>query len=96
MKEEHTFRFGDAFKKFLKEQHLDQTFNEKKLISTWNELMGKQIANRTSKIFIKDRIMYVTLTSAPLKQELTMAREKVLHLIEEKMGEKIIDDVRFL
>ncbi len=96
MKEEHTFKFGDAFKKFLKEEHLDQTYNEKKLISTWNELMGKPIANRTSRIFIKDRIMYVKLTSAPLKQELTMSKEKVLDLILRKTGEKVIDDIRFL
>lgn len=96
MNKDNSFHIADALKKYMKEQHIDQKFNEKKLISMWSEIMGAPIANRTSGIFIKDKVMYVKLTSAPLKQELNHAKSKVMSLLEEKMGEKIIDDVRFL
>lgn len=96
MTKENSYHIADALKKYLKEEKIDQKFNEKKLISMWEEIMGAPIANRTSGIFIKDKVMYVKLTSAPLKQELNHAKPKVLKLLEEKMGEQIIDDVRFL
>ncbi len=96
MSEDSIHSFKDAFGKFLKSQSLEHRFTEKKLIHSWGEIMGKPIANRTTKIFIKDRILHVKLTSAPLKQELTMASEKVLDLLEKALGERVVDDVRFL
>ncbi|MFT4738257.1 MAG: putative nucleic acid-binding Zn ribbon protein [Cyclobacteriaceae bacterium] len=96
MKPENSFHIKDALQKYLQEEKIDQQFNEKKLISMWKEIMGSPIANRTSGIFIKNKVMFVKLTSAPLKQELTHARQKVLNLMEEKMGSKIVEEVRFL
>lgn len=96
MSDDHSTKFGDAFKKFLKQENLEQTFLEKKLISSWRGMMGETIASRTLKIFIKEKIMYVTLSSAPLKQELTNSKEKVLKIIEEEIGEGIIENVRFI
>ena len=93
---DNTHKFGDAFRSFLKQQNLDQTYNEKRLISLWNEIMGKPIADRTRRLFIKDRILYVTLSSAPLKQELTNSKAKVLEIIGRQFDEQVIDDVRFL
>lgn len=95
-KDDNTYSFGQAFQKFLKDEELHQKFNEKKLVSMWNDMMGTAIANRTSSIFIKEKIMYVKLTSAPLKQEMTMAKQKVLSLLEDHLGEKVVKDVRFL
>lgn len=96
MTKDNTVTFGDAFKKFLKDEHLEQRFNERKVISMWKELMGDMIANRTLKLFIKDKILFVTLSSAPLKQELTGARQKVIEVINNKVGSEVIKDVRFL
>lgn len=95
MKEDSIKKFGDAFKNFLKEENLNQTFNEKKLMSVWNDSMGKAIANRTSKLYIRDRILFVTLTSAPLKHELTMSKEKVLERLHDDFEEVVVDDIRF-
>jgi predicted nucleic acid-binding Zn ribbon protein len=91
-----SIRIGDAFKKFLKEENLEQSYLEKKLISTWGKLMGPVIAERTLRIFIKEKVMYVTLSSAPLKNELTNMKEQVLKKIEEEIGQGVIDSIRFI
>ena len=70
-------------------------FDEKKLINSWGTLMGKPIARRTEKIFIKDRILFVKLNSAPLRQELTIAKSKVLEIIHRNFDKNLIDDVKF-
>lgn len=96
MKKDSSIHIKDALKKYLKEEKIDQRFNEKKLITMWSEMMGTPIASRTTGLFIKNKILFVKLSSAPLKQELTLAKAKVLELLETKMGEKIVEDVRFM
>lgn len=96
MSSDNTQSFSSAFNKFLKSENLEQKFNEKKLIQSWEKLMGKTIASRTSKIFIKDRQMFVYLTSAPLKQQMTTSKSRVLELIIGEFGEGLIEDIRFL
>ncbi|MDH5610375.1 MAG: DUF721 domain-containing protein [Cyclobacteriaceae bacterium] len=96
MNEDHTHSFKDAFSKFLKEEKLEQVYHEKRLISLWADIMGPAISRRTTRVYIKEKILYVTLNSAPLKQELTHSRQKVLSLIEDRLGAKVVEDVRFL
>ena len=86
----------DALSKFLKEKNLDTKLNEHKLITMWDAVMGATISKRTSRLFIKNKILFVHVSSAPLKQELTMSKSKVLALIDEKIGVGILEDIRFL
>ena len=58
--------------------------------------MGKPIATRTLKLFIKEKKLYVKLNSAPLKNELTLQKSKVLELLHAEIGEKVIVDILFL
>ena len=96
MSEDSTQSFKQAFGKFLKKEKLEQQFNEKRLIHSWQEIMGEPIANRTTNIFIKDGVLIVKLSSAPLKAELNMAKEKVLELFERKLGAQVVKEVRFI
>ena len=87
--------FADAFRKFLLEENLEMAYREKLLVESWEAIMGKPISSRTNGVFIKDKILIVKLSSAPLKQELTLQKEKVLERINEDF-EGVIKDVRFL
>ena len=54
--------------------------------------MGRPIAKRTSKIYIKDKsFLYILL--APLKHELSMSRDKILVLLSKEFGDSIINEV---
>ena len=96
MSEDSTKSFKQAFGHYLKDQKLEQQFNEKRLIHSWQEIMGEPIANRTTNIFIKEGVMVVKLNSAPLKQELNMAKDKVLELFERKLGSQVVQEVKFI
>lgn len=96
MRGNNTSSIGVAFQKLLEEYNIKGKFDEAKLTSSWARLMGKPIANRTKKIFIRDRKLVVELSSAPLKHELTIAKRKVLQILAEEFGDNIVDDVIFL
>lgn len=70
-------------------------YREKLLVESWEAIMGKPIASRTSSIFLKNRVLFVKLTSAPLKQELANNKERVRELIDKDFGD-MLDDVKFL
>ena len=96
MKHDSAQSLREAIGKYLKEEKLDGKLNEHKLKGIWQELMGPTIASRTDRMFIKKKILYVHMNSAPLKQELNMSKAKVLKLINEKMGIDFIEDAKFL
>ena len=87
---------ADAFQDLLKAYRLEDTYQEKLLISSWPELVGKTIADRTSNVYIKDKKLFVKITSGPVKKELQLNKSKVIALIESQIGKGIVDDVIFL
>jgi predicted nucleic acid-binding Zn ribbon protein len=87
---------ADAFQDLLKAYRLEDTYQEKLLISSWPELVGKTIADRTSNVYIKDKKLFVKITSGPVKKELQLNKSKVIALIESQIGKGIVEDVIFL
>ncbi|MDN3668588.1 DUF721 domain-containing protein [Echinicola jeungdonensis] len=86
----------EAFEDLLQAYKLKDRFNERKVVSAWGELMGRSIANRTSQLFVREKKLYVKLTSGPIKKELMMNKSKVLQIIEDKFGKETIEDIIFL
>ncbi len=96
MSEDSIKNFRTAFNQFLKEENLEHTFKQKRLIANWEKVMGKTIASRTAQIFFRNNVLFVKLNSAPLKQEMQNSKAKILELVTEEIGRGEIEDVRFL
>ena len=96
MKEDSTQHFQDAFKKFLKEEHLDSTYQQKRLIESWERMVGTPISSRTTKLFFSGKTLFVELSSASLKEELNRSKKLIMARIIEHMGQQIFDDIRFI
>lgn len=86
----------EAFEELLKAYRLKDTFEEKHLIQSWPELMGKTVASRTDSLYIKNKKLFVKISSGPIKKELSMNRSKVLQIIHEKFGKNVIEEIVFL
>ena len=95
MTKDNSHTFTSAFRKFLTHEKLDVRYREKLLVESWETIMGKPIASRTTSLFLKERILFVKFSSAPLKQEMLNNKERVKSLIEKDFGD-LGDDIRFL
>jgi len=87
---------NEAMQDLLKTYRIEGKFMETQLISSWEIIMGKAIAKRTGKIYIKDKKMFVELTSAPLKQELNMSKSKVMEMFNNRFNKNLIEEIIFL
>ncbi len=80
-------------KGMLEEYRLKPRFDETRVKMLWEKLMGKTIATYTSNISVKKNVLHLTILSAPLKHELSYAKDKIKSLLNEEMGEDYIKDV---
>ena len=64
-----------------------------KIDEVWEKIMGKTIARYTEKIEIHGQTLYITTHVAPLKQELLYKKERIMELVNEALGEKLIKEV---
>ena len=91
-----TTTLKDAMNQLLDTYKLRRKFTETQLVNSWDKLMGESIAKRTKNIYFKDEKLFVELTSAPLKQELSMSKGKILELFMSEFNELLVKDVIFL
>lgn len=80
----------------LKTYRLEQRFDETRLLASWEQVMTKAVAQKTSRIFIKNKVLFVELTSAALKHELNQSKQAVLDRFAEAIGPDIIAEVVFM
>ncbi len=86
----------DVMPKFFETYQLKKPHQEANIKTSWLQMMGKPIADRTRRLFIQNKVLYVELSSAPLKQELSMSGNKVRDLLNQQMGENVLDKVIFI
>lgn len=86
----------EAIDEFLKSFKLTQKYNETYVIAYWEQIMGKSIATRTEKIFVKNGVLYLKISSAPLRSELLMAKSKMIKLLNQEMQNELIKEVVFI
>lgn len=66
---------------------------EVNIISSWENIMGKAIANHTKSVFIKRKVLFVKLDSPALRNELLMRKEQIIKHLNDFAGETIIEKV---
>lgn len=75
---------------------LRDKINEVKIKKVWTDLMGKSISNRTSDISLKNGVLYIRVTSAPLKEELLFQRNRILELMNIELEGPYVKEVVIL
>jgi len=93
MRRSKTISLAEAVKDYIKEMNLGGKLSEIGVINSWEEIVGKAISSRTSKIYIKDNILYVYLNSSVVRNELLMLKEILKEKLNEKAGSEVIKDI---
>lgn len=86
---------GEVIKQWLKQSNMEEKITEVRINATWEKVMGSDIHKLTERIVYRKRILTVYLRSAPLREELCMARSKIIDMINKEVGVKVIDDLIF-
>jgi predicted nucleic acid-binding Zn ribbon protein len=95
MRRRNTQPIGAVLGEVLKLQRLDTRLNEVRALNAWTDVLGAAIGKYTTEKYIKNGVLYVKLSSAPLRSELSMLREKLIRSLNENIGAETIKEIRF-
>lgn len=95
MRRSKTILISEAISDYIKELNIGDKLNEASILNSWEETVGKAISSRTSKIYIKDHVLFVHLNSSVVRNELLMLRQALREKINGKVGKEVIKDIVF-
>lgn len=91
--EGNTMHIGQAIQKLLSTYHIKAKFDEANLIGSWERMVGKPVAKRTKKVFIRNKVLFVELESPSMKDELSFHKRHLLELFQKEFGTDIIGEI---
>lgn len=95
MRKKNTELLSDVIRQVLGELHLDRPLNEKRLMEAWPKVLGQNIVQYTSDLNIRNRVLYVSLTSSVLRHDLFLSREQIKKSLNDQVGVEVIVDIVF-
>ena len=93
MRRTNEISLGAAIDAVLQDSNLAHGIYEAKIQAMWESLMGRSISRHTTQIQLKGSRLYLTVDSAPLKNELFYSREKICDVVNRELKREILKDV---
>ncbi len=84
---------SDVLKEFIQANKLQPGMDKIDVRDAWKNLMGNGVNNYTREIMLKNNTLYVELTSAVLREELSYGKEKIVKMINEELGREVVKEV---
>lgn len=95
MRKRNTELLKDVIAQVLKNNHLDKKLNDKHIIDAWPKILGENITQYTTEISIRNRILYVSISSAVLRHDLFLSREQIVNSLNNEVGAEVIKEIIF-
>jgi len=83
----------DAIEALMDHYHIGDRYRFEQVKQKWEEIVGKMIAQRTEKMVIKYKTLYLTVNSSVIQQELQMMKTLIIKRVNEEAGREIITNV---
>lgn len=84
---------ADVLKAFIGENKLQLGMDSIDVRDAWIKLMGNGVNNYTRSISLRGSVLYVELTSAVLREELSYGRQKIAKMLNDDIGRQVITEV---
>ncbi|TAE41949.1 MAG: DUF721 domain-containing protein [Runella slithyformis] len=87
---------GDAINQLLDTYRIRTQFDESSLVAFWGKIVGQTIAERTTNLYVKEKVLFLQIDSAPLRNELVIAKSKLILMLNKEFEYEMIEDIVFL
>lgn len=93
MSEEKTIQ--ELMKTLFSSYQHGNKYEETAVINSWESVVGTMIAQKTTKVYIARKVLHLTLSSAPLKNELRYHKLVLIEKVNTFAGKEVINDINF-
>jgi len=92
----NSMHIGQAIQQLLNRYHIKSKFDEANLINSWESLVGKPVAKRTKRLYIRNKVLFVELESPALKNDLSIHKSKIIDLLQKEFGPEVVKELVFM
>ena len=93
---DNEYTLGDLIKLVYNECDLTDKVNEMDVIKAYNTIAGDLISKLTNEIKLRDKTLYLKVSSAALKNELSYKKSDLIHRINSELNRNAINNILFL
>lgn len=84
---------GGVILQYLREFGLETPLNEHRLLQAWDKVLGPAVSRYTKELLIYNQVLFVTITSAALRNELMMRRTELVSRLNAEAGAQVITQI---
>lgn len=84
---------GQAIREMFNAYRLSNKYDEANIIDSWERLVGKPIASRTRKVFIKNKVLFVEFDSPTMRHDFSLHKSEVLEVFRKEFGQGVINEI---
>lgn len=93
MKKTGTEKVGGLVMQFLRDNGLETPLYEHRLIQAWDSVVGAAVSKYTKDLRIYNQVLFVTVSSAALRNELMMRRTELVVRLNTLAGAQVITQI---
>lgn len=96
MKRQHDSKaIGSILKEMIEGKPLEKGIDSVRIREVWKQQMGESVLAYTNEIILKNSTLYIKLSSAVLREELSYGKEKIIALLNEALQKEVVKKVVF-
>ena len=84
---------ADVLKQFISQNKLEAGIDVVNVRDAWKNVMGNGVNNYTKEIQLKNTTLYVALSSAVLREELSYGKDKIIKMINEELRKDLVTNL---
>ncbi|MDE7420844.1 MAG: DUF721 domain-containing protein [Muribaculaceae bacterium] len=86
---------GDVLRECLEKSCMQGRLDEVRACDAFPLVVGQQIASMCNRPYMKNGVMTIGTSNAPLRSELNMSRGRIVKGINEILGKDVVVEIKF-
>jgi hypothetical protein len=86
-------KLGDAISQIFKEEKLDEKYSIFAIRNGWEGIVGKTVAKHTTQINYLHGLLYVSIDSAVVRNELSYVKDDIVQKVNKFVGKRLVKEL---
>lgn len=81
---------GEALREFISSNNLQSGIDEVNVREAWERVLGNGVNHYTRSVTLRKEVLYVSLSSSVLREELSLGTSRIIEMLNEDLGKEVI------
>lgn len=87
---------SEILKTIIEGYRLDKKIDQTRIVEVWADVMGSGIQTYTTGIYLKNSTLFVKLSSAIVRDELSYGKFRIIDNLNRELGREVIKELKLV